>query len=666
MSDEAVCAGRRVTGGLLPEQAAAAAVRSNDARLLAGPGTGKTKTLVEHVLNLIRGGVDPDRILCVTFTRAAAAGMRRKIGDALGTAATPPDVYTLHAFALRILMQRGVDVGSGKGRARVADDWEERWVIQEDLKQLLRETRIKAVQERLKALAAAWETEPGVPPKVDPPLLGALSRDKERYRYVLRSELVFLLYDQLGADPDLLRDAYDHVVVDEYQDLNRCDVAVLDELGLRGATLYVAGDDDQSIYQEMRHAHPEAIRDFVSAHSGAEDLKLSVCIRCDAEIIRIAVEVIEQEVARVPKDLTAYPSAGPGIVEILSFANQHEEAAGIATLTKKFVDAGVDYDQILVLLRSDWQGRFSDVLLDAMNAIGVPSRVRTPDKSALDTKAGRSLLAHMRLSIDPEDDLALRTALQVGSNGVGHQKIDDLHDLSDASGGNFSATVDAVVADPTRVNGGATIKTEREAIARRIAAVAVAAPPDIESTIQAFADQLPSTQGLMDALAELSVLASAFLLGDLADFLNAIAMGSDEEQDLVPNTVNIMTMHKAKGLDACVVFVPAAEEEIIPGGRGGRDEARRLFYVSLTRSKRALIITHAVRRTGSQAYSGIPGRRHSRTCSSGPAAHHWPAGRLPVTTSSTKRYLLRKSPVLLGRSRRVSPMRLSRWPSECC
>ena len=74
-----------------------------------------------------------------------------------------------------------------------------------------------------------------------------------------------------------------------------------------------------------------------------------------------------------------------------------------------------------------------------------------------------------------------------------------------------------------------------------------------------------------------------------------------------------MTMHKAKGLDACVVFIPGAEEEIIPGDRGGTDEARRLFYVSLTRAKHALFVTHAVRRTGAQAYSGIPGKTHSRT-----------------------------------------------------
>lgn len=204
----------------------------------------------------------------------------------------------------------------------------------------------------------------------------------------------------------------------------------------------------------------------------------------------------------------------------------------------------------------------------------------------------------MRLSLDAEDDFAWRTALQCGWNGVGAQKIADLHALADASGQSFAMAVEAVVADPTRITGGTTVKTEVEAIRARVANVAAAAPADIEATVNAFAAELPASIELTATVAELTVLASTFLVADLSDFLNAIAMGKDEEQDLIPNTVNIMTMHKAKGLDACVVFIPGGEEEIIPGDRGGTDEARRLFYVSLTRAKHALFVIHAVRRTG--------------------------------------------------------------------
>src|ERR1035437_3891873 len=116
-------------GGLLSEQAMAAAHRGGDARLLAGPGTGKTRTLVAHVAGLIAAGVPANEILCLTFTRAAAASFRKKVSDRLGPDVAGPEVYTLHAFALKVLMQRRVDLGSGRGRARVAADWEERFVV---------------------------------------------------------------------------------------------------------------------------------------------------------------------------------------------------------------------------------------------------------------------------------------------------------------------------------------------------------------------------------------------------------------------------------------------------------------------------------------------------------------------------------------------------------
>ncbi len=103
------------------------------------------------------------------------------------------------------------------------------------------------VGRRLTALAAAWEAAPGVTPTVAPALLGALQEDKGRYQYVSRAELVFDLYREMGSDPTMLAGEYQPVVVDEYQDLNRCDVAVINEMGAQGAALFVAGDDDQSI-----------------------------------------------------------------------------------------------------------------------------------------------------------------------------------------------------------------------------------------------------------------------------------------------------------------------------------------------------------------------------------------------------------------------------------
>ena len=428
--------GDRVIAGPLAEQDLAAAHRGAAARLLAGPGTGKTWTLIEHVASLLADGVPAGEILCLTFTRAAAAGFRRKLANRLAAGTTLPEMYTLHAFALRQLMRRGADLGAGRGRARVADDWEEREVVRDDLAHILG-VGLREVDRRLTALAAEWETAPGVTPTVDPELLGALDASKGRYRYVLRSELVFDLHAEMNGDPTLLRNAYRHVIVDEYQDLNRCDVAVIDELGARGAELFVAGDDDQSIYQQLRHAHPQAIRDFVTNHAPAASLLLETCVRCDRQIVTLANEVIAGEPDRVAKNLRPYPTAGSGLVELLAFGDQFDEAAGIAKLAHEFMDAGVPLDEMMVLLRSDHQGRFSSVIEQALSREGVASIVRTAQETALATRAGRTFLAHLRLRLDATDNLAWRTVLDCAANGIGRATVEAIHGVADVEGQMF-------------------------------------------------------------------------------------------------------------------------------------------------------------------------------------------------------------------------------------
>lgn len=613
------CEGRPIHG-LLPEQATAAAHRGN-ARLLAGPGTGKTRVLVALVAGLINDGIArPDEILCLTFTRAAAAGLRRKVRESLG-AAEPPDVYTLHGFALRQLMAQRIDLGAGRGRARVADDWEERNVVEEDLKQLLGETDVRRVRSRLRELAAAWESssDPGVEEThADSQLIGALRRHKDQYRYVLRSELVFRLKEQFDANPYFpLTGTYRWIVVDEYQDLNRCDVAVIDAIAAaQDAILYVAGDDDQSIYQQLRHAHPQAIRDFVAQHRAA-DLRLATCVRCDGRILALATSVIQQEVNREPKALVPHDSAGPGIVEAIAFRSGDEEARGIASLVQKFMSVGVDEQEILILLRSDYRGAFSGPIKTALDDLRLPSVVRTPEKSPLDTPSGRQLLGLLRLSVDDRDDLAWRTVLEAEPLGVGDQAIQALHELAAATAGmSFSGAIAEAEA------GAAALARYAAPVARAAAVVrarldAMAADASIngagvaEAITAAAAGLLPS-DGLNGAAAELQGLVTLWSPTSLDDFLGGLALRKEEEADFAPNTVNIMTAHKAKGLDACVVILAAAEEELFPG-RGQIDEERRLLYVSLTRAKHALFITHSTRRSGQQARAGTGGSQHQRT-----------------------------------------------------
>jgi DNA helicase-2/ATP-dependent DNA helicase PcrA len=438
--------------------------------------------------------------------------------------------------------------------------------------------------------------------------VGALGQHKRQYGYILRSELVYLLKQTLDQDPGFrFTGDYKWVIVDEYQDLNRCDIAVIDQIAARGALLFVAGDDDQSIYQVLRHAHPDGIREFIATH-GAADLRLATCVRCDRRIIDVATSVIRQEVGRTPKALDPHVTAGDGLVESLYFEGGPGEATGIAALTDKFIRAGIAPHEVLILLRSDNNGAFSGPIDDAMRAIGVTAIVRTEEKSTLNERNGRVVLAHLRLMLDRRDHLAWRTVLAEANLGVGEKAIAELHALSVAENeAPLADVLDLVVVDPTR------LASRGHAVAGAVATVValvdelraeVAAAGDVEEQISFAMAKFPPSAEMTAVEGELQALRSTFAPTDLADLLSQIALRREEEEAIAQNTVNIMSMHKAKGLDACVVIVVAAEEELIPG-RNNRNEERRLLYVSLTRARHALFVTHTKRRYGQQAKSGI-------------------------------------------------------------
>ena len=246
--------------GLSPEQEEVARHIGSHGRLLAGPGTGKTRTLTGRIIYLVEElHVAPDDILAITFTRAAASELRSRVSRVLESSMVP-QIVTLHSFALSTILRRGA--GSRlPSPIRIADDYEERWIIQEDLKQYLNLGNISEVRDLIAQLSADWETlaadADGWERRFPSPLFyGAWREHRKIYGYTLRAELVYQLKLALEEGEVHLAGCPSHVLIDEYQDLNSCDLAVVKCLSRSGAELYVAGDDDQSIYG-FRYANPE-------------------------------------------------------------------------------------------------------------------------------------------------------------------------------------------------------------------------------------------------------------------------------------------------------------------------------------------------------------------------------------------------------------------------
>jgi DNA helicase II / ATP-dependent DNA helicase PcrA len=238
-------------------------------------------------------GVNPSAILGLTFSRAAAGELRERLEVLLGKeAGDRPTVSTLHGFALRQLLLNG-SAPTLPQPIRIADDFDERHVIIEEIaKQMGSGFGVRKVKSEMTNLAADWETlkaeedewEKKYP---NPKFLAAWRRHREVYGYTMRAELVYALKKALDEDPDLqLEPAFTHILVDEYQDLNRCEIAVLQRLAGDERSLFTAGDDDQSIYG-FRKAFPQGLREFGTTYPGAAEEELAECHRCDRKTGRI-------------------------------------------------------------------------------------------------------------------------------------------------------------------------------------------------------------------------------------------------------------------------------------------------------------------------------------------------------------------------------------------
>ena len=607
---------------LLVGQREAASHSGNHARLLAGPGTGKTFTLTRHIRYLVEEkGVEPDRILAFTFTRAAAQELNSRVGGELGEGKTPR-ISTLHSFALRQLLKNSHLSLSLPQPLRIADDWEERHIVLEDLKALLGLKRISDTQDLVNQLSADWQSltaeaddwEKRFP---DPQFLAAWREHRGIYGYTLRSELVYRLKQALENRDDFeLESPIEHLVVDEYQDLNRCDLAVVNYIASRDVELFVAGDDDQSIYG-FRKAHPDGIRRFPSDYLGASELELEICKRCDRNILEFGLFVAAQDYERTDKAIRPEADADDGEVRLLRFSNQGDEARGIAKICSHLISGHqMEPHDILILLRSDTNGVFSGPIKQALVDEGLPVS-ESSGVSPLDEVAGRGLLAFLRLLIQEEDSLAWRALLQVWCDGIGRGTLDELYKKARSRSETFAQTVLAAHASPEilepRYRGRVSSATEKFMAAKQrvaeegllkdtetrdellhslwgISAIVVGDPSEAEP----FMERVEST-------------VDAFDLTTIEDTLRMLEVESEGiEQEVEEGQVNILTMHRAKGLTAEAVVVAVAEDEYLPGRAQGDEigDERRLLYVSLTRAKHHLFVTYSNRRIGQQSHYG--------------------------------------------------------------
>ena len=613
---------------LTEAQKRAASHKGSHARLLAGPGTGKTLTMTRRVLWLtMTQGVLPSQILALTFTRAAAAELRRHVIDGLAECTnTLPRVSTLHSFALRELL-RNEQLTRLPKPVRIADDYEERWIIQEELKHLL-DRDVDQIKGLLNALSADWQklTDRWEERFPDPKFLGAWKEQREVYGYTLRSELVYQLKQALQEQAKNidLEGPPRYVMIDEYQDLNACDLAVIRALASLGSEIYCAGDDDQSIYG-FRFANPDGIRRFVDDYSPSERLALNLCQRCKHDILKYGLFVAEQDIRRLDKPIECKNESDKGEVHVLRFPKQKEEAEGLAQVCYWLIsNQKISPDDILILLRSDKDNKFSNPIKEALSKNNIPVGTVYNPLEPLDSRAGRELLCLMRLAVNNMDHLAWRTIVGLGDSRIGQQTFLALYHMAQREGIKFSEVVQKVKASPNLIErtGDRVAERVRE-IEAVLSEIGIPEKGELEQWIANLAQTViqdeAERQEIVSLFQKVRVVSAVESLKDLLRALNTslVSLG-DAEQEKERNKVAVMTMHQAKGLSADAVVLAAAEDEYLPGRAVGEaiDDERRLLYVSLTRARKYLYVTYCNKRTGPQKHSGRESGKEQRTFTS--------------------------------------------------
>lgn len=574
--------------------------RGKPARLLAGPGTGKTDTFAWRAKDLIEtDGVPAERILMLSYSRLSAHELGRRIRRyRKGESPTPK---TLHAYALEQLRRHRVSSVCGE---RIVDDWEMKGFFRNDLAVRLGMTGAKA-EGLLNAMQADWRMLKDVDkplPHDRAALEDALRAFRAPFDFALLDELVYRLKTWAEKQP-AFRPELRHVMVDEFQDLNRCDQAVIRLLHERsGAELLIAGDDEQSVHG-WRQANPDGLRSFLVDY-GAAPFELTECWRCGQSIIDHALSVIEPMKGRDPKRARPVSKQkNPGEVLIVAAKSAQASPKDVARLIAHLVhgERSCTTGQVLVLVpRRD----FAQAYVDALAKTAVRATNLVQPGAVLDTKSIRGLLYALQLAITSTDSVSFRALLHLEGR-IGPARIRPIIERAIAKGQSFIESarastdprVKAVCARVTGLPVTAPIVPAREAITTMAAYIGTS-----DADRDALLDTAEAITGDLSLEIEPSLL-------QIREFRHSEQASGEENPD---GPVRVMSFRQAKGLDAPVVIITDIDDEIVPGtdDPDAIDEQRRLLYVSMTRAEQRLYLFYCGRRArDSSAFAGTGSRR---------------------------------------------------------
>lgn len=561
-------------------------------RVVAGPGVGKSFSLQRRIAKLLEDGVNPEKILAVTFTRTAAQDLKNEIMKTGVSGAEKVTASTLHSLCFKILQSRSIIEETGRNP---------RPLMKYELKPLFNDLSasfggMREKEKLLEAFESMWA-------RLQTEELGFAFSETDRqfdkeikqwlkeHKAMLFGEMIIETYKYLKNNPYCPeRNKYKYILVDEYQDLNKAEQCVIDELAQNN--LVVIGDDDQSIYS-FKYANPDGIRNFPSTHDGCLDIKFEQCRRCPKKVVSIASSLISHNSGRTLGDLFPFESNNNGEIQIVQWKNSDEEIEGIARNVVGELNKGeIKASDILILCPSKIIG---NKVCESIRAKGISAKsLFDVDLLCNDSlKRNFSLLAYLT---NENDYAALRYLLGSGSNNYLAGSYKPILEYSR----NRSLTIQETLLQLSE--GKITI-------------------PRTNNIIIKFKDLVEEKKSIFEKLQNdrdylVTVLTEQSECEEYKALINDAIANVGEEADLVkwlekvyhylveaiskPNISNlgemvrVMSLHASKGLSAKYVIVMSAVNGLIPridtknkelSVDQQLEEQRRLFYVAITRCK---------------------------------------------------------------------------------
>lgn len=582
---------------------------SKHLRIIAGAGSGKTRVLTMRIAYLIEKlNINPYNILAITFTNKAAKEMKNRVIEMLGEKGTGCHISTIHSLCMRILVE-DISALNYPKNFTVVDADDQRQILKEAYKELEMDKKEYPYGNILDYIAnnkyMNVSPEKAIEQAYGEERLLKKAKTYEYYDNRLKNmyaldfdDLILFTTKLFKLYPNILEKwskKYKHILVDEFQDIDKEQYLLIKQLTSYHDNLYVVGDPDQTIYT-WRGADVNIIVNLDKDFPDTKTILLTENYRSTNNILKGANSVIKHNKARVDKELFSRKGDGEKIIH-KTLKSEYGEANYVVNQIIKLHNDGYNYNEIAILYRSNYLSReIEKVLLENRLPYVIYGGIRFYERAEV-----KDILSYLRM-ITRNDDLALMRVINNPRRGIGNKTIDNIFEVAKKNDLTMYEVLRDKIYDPKKATATSFInmiekwKEDSKTL-------------DLETLLQEVlndsgyrdmlekdneTERLENIKALLDDIVEYQEI---YPESSLDDYLQMISLYTDRASENSENAINLMTIHAGKGLEFPIVFVIGLSEGIFPSERTleegikGLEEERRLAYVAYTRAKEKLYLT---------------------------------------------------------------------------